>query len=537
MKYQYILAAVFFSFIALASSGAMAIEPGEKAYEVGVSDVLEIRVLDHPELRTISTVSSDGSITFPYIGVTQVKGMTLADIEAEITRLLTAGYLKYPTVTVSIVKTMSRRFFIYGEANRRGEFEFEDNMTVMTALSIAGGVSPEGFYGEITLKRKKEDSSEYEDIYLGSKDMIEKTGNGEIYLQPGDIIVVGRNDTFFIHGEVSRPGEYSLTKNMNVVRAISLAAGLREDGLYGEVVLRRAIKGTEDFRDIKVDMKSMLDGSAEDYIQLQPDDILIVNRNKTFYVNGEVSRPGQHVLQEGTTVMRALSLAGGVREDGLFGKMKVRRRQSDGNGFTDIMINLKGSEGDANGDMLLQANDMFIVERNDTFFMHGEVRKPGQHILQKKMSVEQAIAMAGGISPDGLYGKIFLRRALQGSDEYVEFEIDLDKNDASKQDGDMLVEPDDIIRVDHNDLFSVFGEVNRPGEFVLRKNMTVLNALSTAGGLNKWGSSNRVKVLRSKDELESSIITIDVESIIKGDTTANIKLLPGDTLIVEPGLF
>ncbi|MBC8550792.1 MAG: SLBB domain-containing protein, partial [Candidatus Brocadiales bacterium] len=163
--------------------------------------------------------------------------------------------------------------------------------------------------------------------------------------------------------------------------------------------------------------------------------------------------------------------------------------------------------------------------------------RPGQQILQKKMTVEQAIAMAGGIGPDGLYGKVFLRRVLDGAENYVEFEIDLDKNDASKQDGDMLVEPDDIIRVDHNDLFSVFGEVNRPGEFVLRKNMTVLNALSTAGGLNKWGSSNRVKVLRSKDELESSIITIDVESIIKGDTTANIKLLPGDTLIVEPGLF
>jgi len=52
-------------------------------YQVGIDDVIDIRVLDQPSLMTLSSVTVDGTITFPYLGNVYVKGMTLAEIKEE----------------------------------------------------------------------------------------------------------------------------------------------------------------------------------------------------------------------------------------------------------------------------------------------------------------------------------------------------------------------------------------------------------------------------------------------------------------------
>lgn len=93
------------------------------------------------------------------------------------------------------------------------------------------------------------------------------------------------------------------------------------------------------------------------------------------------------------------------------------------------------------------------------------------------------------------------------------------------------------LRESHSRKFNVYGEVARPGTFPLEENATVLKGISIAGGLTKYGSSSRVKVLRPKKDGGYDNIKINIKAVMDGDATADIKIEPGDTIVVEEGVF
>ena len=437
-----------------------AIVKANDLYKVGINDMLEIRVLEHNDLRTTTVVSSDGTITFPLIGSVYVKGMSVSDIEKEITNRLGEGFIKYPQVSVSLVKSMSRKIYTYGELLRRGEIPIDEGMTVIKALSVAGGLGTDGLYGKLKIRRKKDNAAGY-------KDLVEAD---------------------FQNGFIT-------------------------------------------------------DRAIEDML-LQDDDMLVVERNKTFIVSGEVgSRTGEFALTKDMTVWRAISIAGGVRPEGLYGTLKIRRKQKDSSQYEDIIktsLNNGNIESEEIKGMLLEPDDFLVVERNKTFFIYGELGKTGEIVLEKDMTVEKALSIAGGVRPDGLYGTLKVRRKQEGSFQYDDIVVTKFNNGVieSTEIKDMLLEPDDFLVVERNKTFFIYGEVNKTGEFVLQDNMTVLNAITIAGGFTKWGSESRVKVLRpTSNEGVFAIIKVDIKDVLKGDANADVKLQPRDIIVVSTGIF
>ena len=105
-------------------------------YTVGVDDVLYISVQGHDNLKTTSPVTSDGYISFPYTGVVYVKGLTLPEIEKELTKRL-SSYIKYPVVSVTLSTSKSMKYFVYGEVKNSGRYVLEDDTTVIKAISAA----------------------------------------------------------------------------------------------------------------------------------------------------------------------------------------------------------------------------------------------------------------------------------------------------------------------------------------------------------------------------------------------------------------
>lgn len=84
----------------------------------------------------------------------------------------------------------------------------------------------------------------------------------------------------------------------------------------------------------------------------------------------------------------------------------------------------------------------------------------------------------------------------------------------------------------------VYGEVIRPGEYPLDEDSTVLRAISMAGGFTKYGSSSRVKVLRSKkDGPGYDSIKININDLMNGQPEADILVKPGDIVVVSEGVF
>ncbi len=333
-------------------------------YSVGIDDVISIVVIDRSDLKTVTTVAIDGSITFPYIGTLYVKGLKLSEIKNKITKKL-SKYIKYPVVSVSLVNSKSRKIFIYGEVVKPGEYMLGEEMTVVKAISVAGGIRPGGLYGKVKVRRVREGKPGYRDIKINLKSTIEGTTR-DMLLQPDDIVIVERNKNFFIYGELARPGEYMLEDNMTVVKAISIAGGITHSGLYGKVKIRRKQDGKPGYKDIEIDIKStierfVIEGSTPDML-LEPDDVVIVERNKKFFIYGEVARPGGFTLEDDMTVLRAISLAGGFTKWGSPGRVKVLRLQQDKADYETIKVNVKAAiDGDARADIALQPGDVVVV--------------------------------------------------------------------------------------------------------------------------------------------------------------------------------
>ena len=162
----------------------------EKAYTVGVDDILEISVLQPDELLRVVNVAPDGTITFPYIGTVKVKDLAVPQIQEKVRSALADGYMKYPVVVVSLQESRSRKFFVYGEVIKPGTYAIAENTTVLRAISMAGGFSKFGSSSRVKVLRPKQDEAGYETIKIDINKVMNGDSENDILLKPGDMVVV-----------------------------------------------------------------------------------------------------------------------------------------------------------------------------------------------------------------------------------------------------------------------------------------------------------------------------------------------------------
>jgi len=181
-----LLTILFFSF----NSVQFAQDKEAGSYEVGISDILEITMTRPEQITITSTVAPDGNISFPYIGSLQAKGMTLTEVQQKIEQRLADGYMKYPVVTVYLKESRSRKFFVYGEVINPGTYPLEENITVLKAISIAGGFTKYGSSSKVKVLRQGNDKTGYEKVKINIKAVMEGDTEEDIVLKSGDIVVV-----------------------------------------------------------------------------------------------------------------------------------------------------------------------------------------------------------------------------------------------------------------------------------------------------------------------------------------------------------
>ena len=108
-------------------------------YLIGPNDVLNIFVWREPDFTRDVTVMSDGKISFPLIGNIVAQGKTVAQLRDTITKKL-KYFIDSPEVTV-IVNKSHQLIYVIGNVNKQSPIELQANMTVLQALSTAGGFS------------------------------------------------------------------------------------------------------------------------------------------------------------------------------------------------------------------------------------------------------------------------------------------------------------------------------------------------------------------------------------------------------------
>ena len=107
-------------------------------YLIGPKDILNIHVWREPELTRDVTVTPDGRITFPLIGNIMAQGKTVTELKEIITKKL-KNFVTAPEVTVIVNESRSRKIYVIGQVNAPGPYPLAPDMTVLQALSTAGG--------------------------------------------------------------------------------------------------------------------------------------------------------------------------------------------------------------------------------------------------------------------------------------------------------------------------------------------------------------------------------------------------------------
>ena len=123
-------------------------------YLLGAGDSLKINVFGEVDLTGIYKVADSGGIVMPLVGNVPAMGLSVPDFQKRLTAVLNAKAVKSPDVTVQIAEY--RPFFILGEVKNPGSYAYVPDMTVLTAVAIAGGFTFRASENEVSVTRKRE---------------------------------------------------------------------------------------------------------------------------------------------------------------------------------------------------------------------------------------------------------------------------------------------------------------------------------------------------------------------------------------------
>jgi len=158
-----------------------------KSYRIGPEDVLHVSVWNNPELTIDVTVRPDGKISLPLIKDIHAADSTPKELSDVIFRSL-KEYIYNPHVTVTVTQANSRKIFLIGNVIRPGSYMLRYDMTVLQALSIAGGFTQ--FASPRDMKLIRDVGGKQESRSINYYKMIKDSEVDDYMLKPGDTIVI-----------------------------------------------------------------------------------------------------------------------------------------------------------------------------------------------------------------------------------------------------------------------------------------------------------------------------------------------------------
>ena len=157
------------------------------ASTLGPGDVFEVRVYQEAELSGVYRVGPQGDIVFPLCQRVAVGGLTANAVAERLQACLAEGFIKKAHVSVIVKEFNSQKIFVFGEVQKPGTFVYEDGMTIVQAVTVAGGFTKGAAQNSTSVTRLVDGQEQkmkvpVQDIALG------KAQN--FPLKPGDIVYV-----------------------------------------------------------------------------------------------------------------------------------------------------------------------------------------------------------------------------------------------------------------------------------------------------------------------------------------------------------
>lgn len=408
-------------------------------YIVDVGDTFNLILTGMAQGTHEIMVQRDGSLILPEIGKVYVAGNTLEDVDQIVTEYVNQSSLGVTTF-LNLSKVRDMQILLLGGVKSPGIYTLSGGSNVLGALNVAGGVSSNGSYRRIDIKRDGEliESVDLYDTFVFGDTPFKST------LRSGDIIFV--HPISFqvpISGGVNNPAIYEIMKGETLVQALNFAGGFNES-FAGHSFL--SVKRFDLQNQIIMDV----DVTSSSDMELQPRDSVLVPSYKNSYditktvsIEGMVERPGVYFIGENEKLSSLIERAGGYksgayiygsalfREEALkkeklyaqlnysdtvnyivsnIGKPNIninssaidllaeelRSRNYTGRIITEFSLNQISSNPSI--DARLEHNDrIFIPSLQKVVYLFGEFKNPSNVMYSSSLSISDYIEMVGGV--------------------------------------------------------------------------------------------------------------------------------------------
>ena len=512
-------------------------------YVVGPGDQLIIDIYGASQQSLKLTVSPDGDVTVPEFGPIRVSGLSINAAQAKIRSKL-GSYYQSSEIKTSLGQTRSIMVNVMGEVRVPGTYTLSAFATVFHALYMAGGISDLGTLRSIKVFRQGRQISVV-DVY---EFILNGRLAGNVRLQDNDVIQVGTYDCIVdISGKVKRPMAYEMRKGESLSALLKYAGGFTGDA-YKKLI--RVLRNSEEMKSVyNVEEFDYNSFKLEDGDQVSIDQIYDRFKNMV-EIKGAVFRPGMYQYGEEVNSVRSLiERASGLTEEAMTSKAVLRRLKPNRTQEV-ITIDLDGILRGSVADIPLQNEDILFIptlaehQNLRTLTITGEVIFPGTYEFADRMTIEDLILQAGGLTDRASTIKVDVSRRLRDPNAAeATMEIAKTFSFSLADQTSFTLEPYDIVQVRRSPVFqdpirvTVEGEIAFEGSYTMeQKNQRLSDVVKSAGGVVPGAYVRGARLVRRMTADEKArmqaVINMARQSADGKDSIALNKIAMSDTYTV-----
>jgi polysaccharide export outer membrane protein len=259
------------------------------SYTLGPNDQVLIRVPEAEEINDKAfQINNEGNLVLPVLGPIRAEGVTVEQLEADLTKQL-RQYYRNPLVTISVIQFRSDPVIFVGAFRAPGIYPLQGGHTLVEMLSIAGGLAANASnrlritrrleWGVLPFPNAIEDRERNVSYVEISINHLMETVNPEedLLLRAYDVVRVGSEEMVYVTGEGIRSGAFPLTDkdSLSVMQVVALSGGLTGIAQGDRAKVMRQVLDTARRSEIPLDVVAIMQGRANDF-PLLPNDILVV---------------------------------------------------------------------------------------------------------------------------------------------------------------------------------------------------------------------------------------------------------------------
>ncbi len=498
-------------------------------YVLGVGDKIAVSIWGRSQLNEIHEISSDGSIALSNRVRVNLRGLNVLEAKRKLEKTYSNYYrFNKGEFAVDVSQTRNININIVGEVLNYGSFNLSATNNIFNALILAGGPTKIGSVRNISLIRPGEDVRKI-DLY---DYLLNENKPLDLYLMENDIINVPvANRLIEITGAVRRPFIYELKKGENLKEIISFSGGLKSNAIKRNITIKRFINDIEIIQN--VNLEELL-SSSKNFTLLDGDKITVNSVPKEYenFVNisGAVDVEGNYAISDNTQLIEVLKRVQ-IQSNALTSLAYIKRKEKDKKNSTYIFINIDNviSNPQDKDNIILQPGDEIVIYSQaryvdeEFFSVEGAVREPSEFILDNngKISVDQAIYLAGGLRKDATDFAYIKRRDTNNAIEYIR----IDLNNAQDR---PILKSNDILHIyssiDYTDesFVSIGGAVRQPGQFQYDESLRLKDLITLSGGLKMESAPYRIDIYRlnfddkNKSKTLAATVAIDKDFSLFG---------------------